>query len=256
MDTLSTPGWVWAMILGAAAAMAAGVPAGLRLALRSRDEWRQGGLVPASFAILGGWLVLTYVLAAAGVYRAGEERLPTILPAILGPILAGWFLVARSLRSAVEAVPQEALLAAQTPRVLGGVFLALAAMGALPPHFALPAGIGDVLVGALAPFVAWAYRSNPGRGRRLAVGFNLLGLADFALAVGIGFSAAPSPFRLLQTAPSTELMTVLPLVLVPVFLVPLFAVIHLASLAGLLRTSSGAVPGTGGRRLPGASPQR
>ena len=59
--------------------------------------------------------------------------------------------------------------------------------------------------------------------------WNVLGLLDLTDALGLGFLTAPSRFAL-EIQPTSDLMTVLPLVLIPVYLVPLFFVLHLASL--------------------------
>jgi hypothetical protein len=66
------------------------------------------------------------------------------------------------------------------------------------------------------------------------VAWNVLGLLDLTDALGLGFLTAPSRFAL-EIQPTSDLMTVLPLVLIPVYLVPLFLVLHLASLAKLRR---------------------
>jgi hypothetical protein len=47
---------------------------------------------------------------------------------------------------------------------------------------------------------------------------------------------APSFVQPIVVQPSSELMTVLPMVLIPVFLVPLSIVLHVASLAKLHRS--------------------
>src|SRR5437660_6798276 len=84
----------------------------------------------------------------------------------------------------------------QIYRVLGGIFLILYAGGHIPGFFALPAGIGDVIVGVLAPVVAVAYaRVLNNRGIRLRA-WNLLGLADLVVAVATGFLSSPSQLQL------------------------------------------------------------
>src|SRR5512133_1835713 len=67
------------------------------------------------------------------------------------------------------------------------------AQGALPAAFAWPAAVGDMATGLAAPFVAWELAR--GRGRRLAVGFNVFGLADLIDAATLGVPARAGPFR-------------------------------------------------------------
>ena len=80
-------------------------------------------------------------------------------------------------------VPQSWIVGVQLYRVLGVIFLVLYASGKIPGAFALPAGIGDVLTGLLAPIVALGYaRGRPGAERRV-LAWNVFGLLDLVVAV-------------------------------------------------------------------------
>jgi hypothetical protein len=61
-----------------------------------------------------------------------------------------------AVRTYVEAQDLALLTALQGWRVIGSIFLVLWAYGQLPAVFALPAGLGDVAVGLVAPFAAIA----------------------------------------------------------------------------------------------------
>ena len=84
------------------------------------------------------------------------------------------------------------------------------------------------------PWWVFAYAKAPHKSAGLVAAWNVLGLLDLTDALGLGCLTAPSRFAL-EIQPTSDLMTVLPLVLVPVYLVPLFFVLHLASLAKLYR---------------------
>ena len=131
-------------------------------------------------------------------------------------------------------MPQQWLVGVQLFRALGAIFLILSATGTLPRLFALPAGLGDTVIGLSAPVVGLAYARAPHKAAGLVAAWNVLGLLDLIDALGLGFLTAPSRYAL-EVQPTSDLMTVLPLVLVPVYLVPLFFVLHLASLAKLRR---------------------
>jgi len=100
----------------------------------------------------------------------------------------------------------------------------------LPGLFAWPAGLGDMAIGATAPLIIFALRRQPAfaAGRLFQI-WNLLGILDLIVAVGLGATSA-----VLGIGISAEITTfpmgVWPLVLVPTFLVPLFVMLHLASL--------------------------
>ena len=81
--------------------------------------------------------------------------------------------------------------------------------------------------GLAAPFVAWELVR--GRGRRLAVGFNVFGLAGLIAAtlgvlLGLGLFAVE---------PTTEILAFLPLALVPTVAVPVAITLHIVSLRQL-----------------------
>jgi hypothetical protein len=132
------------------------------------------------------------------------------------------------------------LTALQSWRVLGGGFLMLHAFGLLPALFAWPAGLGDVLVGAFAPFATLAVlRQTPGWRARV-LWLNLAGLVDFVAAVGTGVLTSQA-IGLLPGEPPQTLMAQLPLSLIPTFAVPVWIILHLVSLAQLRERQAPAV---------------
>jgi hypothetical protein len=136
----------------------------------------------------------------------------------------------------IDAVPQEWIVGVQFYRAMGLMFLILYVAGRLPGMFALPAGIGDVFVGAVAPFVGLAYARNPGNAAGLVRAWNVFGIADLVVAVGTGLLTSPSPIQMFSFDAPNELISAFPLVMVPVFLVPLSILLHLASLKKLRQT--------------------
>jgi hypothetical protein len=124
-------------------------------------------------------------------------------------------------------------------RLEGALFLALMFAGQVPALWAIPAGTGDVLIGAGAFWVA-AQLDSPG-GRRRAVIFNLLGLLDLVVAIGLGITVSPGRLQVFHPTPGAELLTRFPLALVPGFLVPLAFMVHFVSLWQLNRGSAGAL---------------
>jgi hypothetical protein len=125
-------------------------------------------------------------------------------------------------------------------RLEGLVFLVLMVQGRVPALWALPAGVGDVLVGATAPWVARGLE-HPG-GRRRAIAWTVLGMADLVVAVAFGVMTNPGPTQVFHTVPNAEMLTAYPLALVPAFLVPLAFTLHVASLLQLLRGTWGGEP--------------
>jgi len=201
------------------------------LAARDRRRALWGGS-----ALFAAWYLAALALSWSGFYQGSRSVIPTVPFGLLIPIAAGILLFRRSplLRRIIEAVPQSWIVSIQAYRAEGVVFLILYAGGWLPGAFALPAGIGDVIVGLLAPVVGIAYiRGARGASAWQLRTWNLLGLADLVVAVTTGFLTSPSPAQLLALDRPNELIGAWPLAMIPVFLVPLSVLLHLASLRKL-----------------------
>jgi len=99
-----------------------------------------------------------------------------------------WYAASRSFREFVLALNPRALTLVQSWRTAGFVFLVLARYHILPASFALPAGWGDIAVGATAVFVA--SRLAVSKHRRAFILWQLLGMLDLVMAVTLGATAA------------------------------------------------------------------
>ncbi len=157
------------------------------------------GAIAVPFTV---WLAVVWDFAVSDFFRPvpGIVRVPPPLPvAIVLPLLVGLPLLMMSKRIAalLDAMPVSWLIGLQLYRVFDGVFLVGWLQGQLPGVFGLPAGIGDVTVGLLAlPVALWASRGTAS-GRAAAIRWNLVGLADFAVAIATGVMTAPGPLHVL-----------------------------------------------------------
>ena len=202
--------------------------------------------VLASSAVLSGWLAVAIALGAEGIYHVSARGIPTIQYGILLPILIGALMIWRweAAKRILDTVPQSWIVGVQLYRALGVIFLILYASGKLPNLFAWPAGFGDIAIGLLAPVGGLAYARAPREAAGLVKAWNVFGILDLVVAVTTGFLTAPSWLQPIEIEPSSELMTVLPMVLIPVYLVPLSIVLHLASLAKLSHDAQAQCHGT------------
>lgn len=236
---MSIPTYLPSYVLASSALIIGALLLGLCRSLKqttwsSQDKRRT---LIAAAAVLIGWFALSATLGMLEVYEAFADRVPTIQYGILLPILLGGVVMARSsaVGRVLDAVPLQWLTGVQLYRALGGIFLVLYGAGQLPGLFAWPAGLGDVLVGVLAPVVAIAYARGPGENSDLVAAWNIFGLADLIVAVACGFATSPSPVQLAAFDHPNELITAFPLVLIPTYLVPVSILLHLVSLAKLRR---------------------
>jgi hypothetical protein len=189
--------------------------------------------------ILGLWLALSFGLGASGAFinRPGTPPF-AVLAAVVVPIaiflLAYWNF--QPFHDFVLSADASLLTATQSWRFAGVGFIALNLFGLLPGYFAWPAGLGDMVIGVTAPWVALALaRKEHFALSKTFIIWNVFGIFDFAvLAVGTG-AMAPLMFPSLLHTVTRQMVTAapmrhLPLSLVPTFLVPMFTIFHLVAL--------------------------
>jgi hypothetical protein len=207
------------------------------LAYVSRAERRPSILVIGG-AVIVGWFALAIVLARAGVWETTSDdalRPPNIAFAIAVPTILGSLLVrSQTFKRWISRVPLHALVGVQLYRVLGGLFLVAYAQGDMPGEFALPAGIGDILVGLGAVIVAVVLlKRGEQRARSLVLAWCAFGILDLVVAVATGFLSAPSPLQQLAIDDPNAAIVSYPFVLIPTFLVPVSIILHVYAIARL-----------------------
>lgn len=109
------------------------------------------------------------------------------------------------------------LVAAQTYRILGVVFILGVSQGILHPAFGIPAGVGDMLIGLTAIPFAYFLRKGFSWSKYALVVWSVLGVADLINAVSLG---------LLTSEIGRSTMTTFPWILVPTVGVPLALALH------------------------------
>jgi hypothetical protein len=196
------------------------------MAAKSGERLTTAGLLTA---LTLGWFAFAQFLGRANAYWAvTHQAIPTIQFGLLIPIAIGLYGLIKIPRFArlVEAVPLWALVGVQLYRTLGAVFLVLWRDGKLPWQFALPAGIGDIVTGVLAPVVAYMLAANASGARRAAYLWCLFGIADLVVAVTMGTLTSPGLTNLLSRDTPNVLISTFPLVMIPTFAVPLALILH------------------------------
>jgi hypothetical protein len=183
------------------------------------------------------WLAVVWSAAIGGMFRLGASAVPLLPIAIFLPVIVGMPMLLRSKRmgQVLDAMPATWLIALQLYRVFGCVFLVGWAHGVVPGVFALPAGIGDVTTGLLAVPVAISLASGTFEGRKAAILWNIFGLLDFAVAVGIGLAITPGPLQLIVPSIPNATGGLYPSVMIPAFAVPSSILLHALSLRQLRR---------------------
>jgi hypothetical protein len=187
------------------------------------------------------WFVVMLLIAATGGFEAGAGSPPiaVAVAALIPPAAVVAMLIGSNrFHHWAASLDLRLLTMLQGWRVVGLAFLVLAGEGALPDTFAIPAGYGDILIGATAPFVAVLVVGGGAIARRLYYGWVVLGVADLALAITVGILHSNSPLGLLRgTGPDTDAMGTLPMSLIPTFGVPIALVLHALALTAARRAT-------------------
>jgi hypothetical protein len=178
------------------------------------------------------WFGAVILLGESGWLASNRLGTVGIGALVVAPVLILAYLAGRVpvLRQVLLETPVPIFVLVHIGRILGIGFLVLHAQGRLAAPFAPIAGWGDVFVALTAVPVALLLAARPGvASRNVALAWNMLGMIDLVLAIGLGVTSAPdSPLQLFTQSPGTAVMSSLPMLLVPVFLVPLYLLSHLA----------------------------
>lgn len=159
---------------------------------------------------------------AVGHYRVLQKLPPAAVPAsvigLSGLLVLAYFRIA-AVRAWVDSLDLRALVLVHVTRFVGVYFLVLYQRGELPREFAVPAGVGDIIVAMLALVVIVIPIADQLRHRAIVM-WNVFGFVDILLVI---ITAAR-----INVATPGELrpLTQLPLSLLPTFLVPLIVATH------------------------------
>jgi hypothetical protein len=195
-------------------------------------------------AVLALWFLVAIALGLSGALGAVDRPPIGLAVAMSAPLLAfvldGW--LGAPLFRPVRDLPLSTLVAVQTYRIVGVVFLIAWAQGALPGAFALPAGLGDVVIGLVAPFVAAAVSRSVAGHRFWAIAWNVAGLADLVFAVFLGVTHTDSRLGIFATHPTTDALARYPFNLITTFLVPIAIILHALAFRQLAAGQRGELP--------------
>ena len=178
------------------------------------------------------WFGLAYFAGLDGWLRAlPPMAIPAVVVGLTSVLLAAYLRIP-PVRRWVDGLELRTLVLLHVTRFVGIYFLILFQRGELPRAFALPGGIGDIIVATMARPVAFAPLSHESRRRAVAI-WNIAGLVDLVLVV-------LTAVRLnLEHPAQLKVLTQLPLSLLPTFIVPLLLASHVV-LYLRTRRSSGA----------------
>ena len=176
------------------------------------------------------WFCFALIVGISGRFRDASAPIvaATVWISTAVALFACWKLTA--IRSWAAIVDLRWLIALHLTRFVGFYFLFLYQRGQLPEGFAVPAGIGDIIVALIAGMLLIISPSR--RPREILLLWNAFGLIDI---IFVAFSALRFGLKDWQ---SMEPLRELPLSLLPTFLVPVIIASHVLIFVRLGRRDS------------------
>ena len=212
------------------------IACGIALAVAAYS-WRRMRVV--SLGVMA-WCAAAWALSLHGFFQDSREWHTADVPGFLlfGTLMTlplmviafGWYR-SPTFRGFLEAIPIPTLIGTQAYRLAGVVFLWMYAEGLMPPEIGIVTGCADVFIGITALPLAWAVGKQIGGVRRLAIGWNLFGIADFLISVSM---VSLSFIGALTLQPAPVSIGLHPLALISLFQLPLSIAIHLLALRRLM----------------------
>jgi len=178
--------------------------------------------------LIAAWFIFAVSASALHLFKTDPDVPPLAMGlAVLIPLVVFllWFRTSAGFREFALSLNPGVLTFVQSWRIAGLAFLALYTVGLLPGVFALPAGWGDIAIGATAPLAALKL-ANFSHWRGF-IFWQILGIFDLVAAVVLGTTArfiSPNEVK-------TAVMTVLPMSLIPTFAVPVLIMLHIICIA-------------------------
>ena len=184
-------------------------------------------------ALAGLWLILGGAGIAMNVFGAINSEPPkllmgTIITPSLFILLA--YGVSKAFRRWVAGLDLALLTVMHATRTIGFAFIVMWYYGTVTAIFAFAAGLGDIAVAVMAPFVALALaRKTPGA-LKLAKRLHIAGTIDFFVAVALGASALGVPAAQMG---QIDQINIFPLGIIPAMGVPILLATHVLAFLNL-----------------------
>jgi hypothetical protein len=186
--------------------------------------------------ILGmlAWLSLLLSLSTKGFFAEFESLPPRVLISIVVPFAVIFFLTfKRSFGELLDQLHPAALIYLQAFRILVEVVLWLIYLdGDVPRQMTFEGWNFDIIAGITAPIAAWIAFGGGRNNKKLAIAWNILGMALLTNILTIAVLSFPQIGIL---TPPNYVVAYWPMIWLPGFVAPFAMMLHFFSLRQLLR---------------------
>jgi hypothetical protein len=200
---------------------------------------RGSGLrIPALLGLLT-WVGYATAMGYWGAGRLGSGTPPLPVVFIVPAVGLVLFMARSSFGGRLAGgLPASVFIGLESFRIVVELFLQqLWLEGLVPKMLTFEGANFDIVIGASAPFVAWLV-STRRIGRRVAIGWNVVGILMLLNVIVRSVLTTPGPTHLITSDLANRAITQFPYTFIPAFLAPLAMLLHVLSLRALARDES------------------
>lgn len=187
-------------------------------------------VLPTRKAILMAWItaVVAAIMLAINLFDV-TGKLGPAGGALIGLMWVIPPLIVWRYRTWFKGLDQKPIVGLQIFRLIGAFFILEMFRGNIPSSFAMPAGVGDIIVGLFALFLFLKYKEPPKSGLIILI---VVGLLDFMSAFFFGFTSFQGPAQLFAIGFENQ-ANLFPTGVIPFYLVPYAITFHILSIINL-----------------------
>lgn len=182
------------------------------------------------------WLMVTMIVAMRGSLADFSAMPPRIFlfiaPALVTAVVLTFF---KKTGTFLKAIGPFWLIYIQSFRVLMEFILwELYRYQVIPKQMTFEGQNFDIVIGLTAPLIAFMCFNSKKWSPKVAIVWNIAGLAVLANIAVVALLSTPTPFRYFTNEPANTVIFYFPFVWLPTFVVPFAVLMHLLSLRQLL----------------------
>jgi hypothetical protein len=191
-------------------------------------------IIPVTVALLA-WILLLLLLSYNGFFADFSQFPPRPAIILLLPLpLILFYAFSKSGSRFLQNIPAHWLIYMQSFRIAVELLLAIGFInGMLPVQMTFEGMNFDIVSGILALPVGYLVAKKKAISRKMAFGYNVIGLLLLINILVIAVLSMPTPIRYFMNEPSNTLVAEFPYILLPGVLVPIAYTMHIFSLRKL-----------------------
>jgi hypothetical protein len=232
-NLFSMPGLLWVFVSAAGLTI---IFRGLKIALEKTGWKSKRKIFLRSIIIVLAWIIFLSILSINNFFSNFSKLPPRLLLPIVFP-LPFVLIIAFSKKGTelLQSLPQHWPVFFQSFRIFVEILLWLAFLkNLMPVQMTFEGRNFDLLTGIFALPIGYVLMQRKSYSTKLAIAYNILGLALLLNVLVIAMLSMPTPMRYFMNDPANTLVAEFPFIFLPGILVPMAYSMHIFSLRKLL----------------------